>query len=71
MECTPGRPEIERIRFLIQRDGEKAARAWVERTLKIYCEAISTPRSPASSAAYRPLFEESIRTFKAWLAGQL
>jgi hypothetical protein len=67
----PGRPEIERINFLIQRDGEQAAKAWVERTLQQYREAIANPGSPASSPAYRPLFEDSIRTFEAWLANQV
>lgn len=68
MRNIPGRPEIERINFLIQRDGEQAA--WVERTLNIYREAIAKPGSPASNPAYRPLFEDSIRTFEAWLARQ-
>jgi len=70
MRNIPGRPEIERIKFLIERDGETAARAWVERTLGIYREAISKPGSHASIAAYRPLFEDSIRVFEAWLAGR-
>ena len=77
--CTPlscemrnplGCPEIERINFLIQRDGEQAARMWVERTLRMYREGINNPGSHASKSAYRPLFEESIREFEAWLAGQ-
>jgi hypothetical protein len=66
----PGRPEIERINFLIQRDGVKATRTWVERTLQQYREAITKPGSPASNPTYRPLFEDSIQTFKAWLARQ-
>jgi len=70
MRNIPGRPEIERIDFLIQRDGEQAARAWVERTLRMYREAITKPGSHASNPAYRPLFEDSIRTFEAWLARQ-
>jgi hypothetical protein len=65
-----GTPEIERINYLIERDGEEAARAWVERTLRIYREAITKPGSPASNATYRPLFEKAIREFEAWLATQ-
>ncbi len=68
MRNIPGRPEIERINFLIRRDGEAAARAWVERTLGIYRAAIAKPSSPASNSPYQPLFEDSIRTFEAWLA---
>ncbi|MDQ3797759.1 MAG: hypothetical protein M3294_09415 [Pseudomonadota bacterium] len=70
MKCSniPGRPEIERIDFLVRRDGKAAARAWVERTLAIYRAAIAKPGSHASSTTYRPLFEDSIRTFEAWLA---
>ena len=64
------RPEMERINFLLQRDGEPTARAWVERTLKIYREAIAHPASHASSKEYRPLFAESIREFEAWLAAR-
>ncbi len=70
MRTIAGRPEIERIKFLTQRDGERMARAWVKRTLSIYREAITKPGSHASTASYRPLFERSIHTFEAWLAGQ-
>lgn len=64
------RPETERINFLVQRDGEPAARAWIETTLKLYREAIAHPRSHASNKDYQPLFEESIREFEAWLAAR-
>jgi hypothetical protein len=70
MRTIAGRPEIERINFLIQRDGERTTRTWVERTLSIYREAITKPGSHASIDSYRPLFERSIHTFEAWLAGQ-
>ena len=58
--------EQSRIAFLVQRDGEEAARVWVERTLKLYREAIAT-KGHAAQPDYRPLFEESIRVFERWL----
>ena len=59
-------PEQSRIAFLVERDGEEAARAWVERTLKLYRDAIAT-RSHAAHPDYRPMFEDSIRAFEEWL----
>jgi hypothetical protein len=59
--------EDERIEFLVQRDGRDAATAWVERTLGIYRQALSDRRSYALLPQYRPLFEDSIRTFESWL----
>ncbi len=64
------RPEIERIHYLLQRDGEEATRAWVERTLRIYREAVTKPGSHASNTTYRPLFEKAIHEFEEWLATQ-
>ncbi len=61
--------EKERIEFLVRRDGVEQARAWVERTLKLYREAIASG-SHAASPAYRPLFEQSIRDFEIWLNGK-
>lgn len=60
--------EQRRIEFLIQRDGEEAAREWVERTLETYRQAISSSASHASLPEYRPRFEQSIKEFKDWLA---
>jgi hypothetical protein len=57
----------ERIEFLLQRDGRDAATAWVERTLGIYRQALSDHRNYALLPQYRPLFEDSIRTFESWL----
>jgi hypothetical protein len=68
MDMQGIRPEIERINYLLQRDGEKATRAWVERTLRIYREAITKPGSHASNTTYRPLFEKAIHEFEEWLA---
>jgi hypothetical protein len=64
--ATPS--EKHRIKLLVERDGEAAARAWVERTLKIYREAINHPGSHPSTKEYRPAFEQSIREFEEWLA---
>ncbi len=64
------RPELHRINYLVRRDGYEAARAWVERTLKLYREAVSKPGSQASNAAYRPLFEQAIGEFEEWLTKQ-
>ena len=62
--------EADRINLLIRRDGAEAARAWVERTLAIYRNAVASPHSHASQREYRPLFEQSIREFEYWLSGQ-
>ncbi len=64
------RPESERIEFLLRRDGLAATRAWVERTLAIYREALSDPRNYARDPTYQPLFERAVRQFEDWLAGQ-
>jgi hypothetical protein len=61
--------EKDRIEFLVRRDGAEQARAWVERTLKLYREAIASG-SHAASNEYRPLFEQSIREFEEWLSGK-
>jgi hypothetical protein len=58
--------ERQRIELLVNRDGLKEARAWVERTLKIYREAIASG-SHGATKEYRPLFEQSIREFEDWL----
>jgi hypothetical protein len=59
--------EDKRIELLIQRDGRDAATAWIKRTLNIYRQALSDPRSYVLLPQYRPLFEESIGTFACWL----
>ncbi len=60
--------ERQRIDFLIERDGEEAARAWVKRTLNLYREVITKPGTHASNPTYRPLFEKAIHEFEEWLA---
>lgn len=59
--------ERQRILLLIQRDGLGAARAWVERTRRLYAEAVATPHSHASQPQYRTGFETSIRVFDTFL----
>ena len=61
------RPESERIRFLLERDGLEATRAWVERTLAIYRQALADPRNYANDPSYKPLFERAVREFEEWL----
>jgi hypothetical protein len=61
--------EKDRIEFLVRRDGKEQARAWVERTLRLYREAI-TSGSHAAEGEYRPLFEQSIRDFEDWLRAE-
>lgn len=67
---TEPRPESERIEFLLKRDGVAATRAWVERTLAIYREALRDPKNYAVDPSYKPLFERALREFGEWLAGQ-
>ena len=62
--------ELERFRiaFLVARDGEAAAVAWVRRTLAIYQRALLNPRHFASTPDYRGLFLASCGDFRRWLA---
>ena len=71
--CTPTdpRPESERIEFLLKRDGPEATRAWVQRTLAIYREALRHPASHTADSIYRPRFEQAIREFEEWLGKHL
>ena len=64
------RPESERIELLLKRDGLEVTRAWVERTLAIYRQALADPRNYANDPSYKPLFERAVREFEEWLAGQ-
>ncbi len=63
------RSEFDRIAFLVRRDGSEAARAWVVRTLAIYRDTVRDPRSHACDPSYKPQFENSMREFQEWLAG--
>lgn len=60
--------EQKRIRFLVERDGEAAAREWVERTLENYRQAMESFTSHASFPEYRAHFKSSIKVFEEWLA---
>lgn len=68
---TEPRPEAERIGFLLQRDGPEASRAWVERTLAIYREALRDPRHYSNDPSYKPLFERAVGELEGWLAGRV
>lgn len=59
--------ERTRIDFLTRRDGPEAARAWVRRTLGIYRDALANASSHAATPDFRPLFEEAIREYEAFL----
>jgi len=60
--------ERMRIGFLVARDGEAAAAAWVRRTLAIYRRAVLDPRHFASTPDYRRRFLRSCADFRRWLA---
>lgn len=62
--------EHERIRFLIERDGVEATRVWVARTLKIYREVLQNESSYAALPEYRARFEQAIRAYEDFLAGE-
>jgi DNA-binding SARP family transcriptional activator len=60
--------ERERIDFLLERDGLPPTREWVERTRRIYADALASASSHAAAPECRRLFEEAIRDFEGWLA---
>lgn len=60
------KPESERIQFLMKRDGPEATRAWVQRTLEIYRQALRN-----GDSMYRARFEQAVREFEEWLATQV
>jgi len=62
------RPESERIEFLLRRDGREATRRWVERTERLYSDALAEHRHYAADPAYRARFERAVREFRDWLA---
>lgn len=64
---TRARPEADRIDFLLRRDGYEATRAWVERTLGIYRDALRV-RGARGDSSYAPLLAKSIEEFEEWLA---
>lgn len=58
------RPESERIKFLLRRDGYEATRKWVERTLAMYRAELGRQSSYATDSTYRPRFEKAVREFE-------
>ena len=62
--------ERHRIAFLLARDGAPSTGQWVERTCRLYREALASKASHASIPEYRPLFEDAVREFDEWLATQ-
>jgi hypothetical protein len=59
--------EKQRIEFLVARDGDEEARAWIARTAHIYREALRNS-DYASAGAYRHELERAVREFDEWLA---
>ncbi len=55
------KPESERIQFLMKRDGPEATRAWVQRTLEIYRQALH------GDSMYRTRFGQAVQEFEEWL----
>lgn len=60
--------ERSRIAFLVARDGEAAAAAWVRGTLAIYRRAVLHPGHFAGTPDYRRRFLASCAHFRSWLA---
>lgn len=60
--------ERERCEFLVRRDGSAAAIKWVQRTARIYRQAVLNPHHHGSRDEYRRRFIQSYCAFKAWLA---
>lgn len=58
---------LNRIAFLVRRDGYEQARRWVERTLAIYLEAEKTPSSHVSKPEFRRQVEAEMEEFRTWL----
>ncbi len=61
------RSELERIEFLLRRDGYEAARNFVEITLHTYRTALARPEHYASTPHYRWRFEQAVNEFQQWL----
>jgi hypothetical protein len=60
--------EAARLAFLVARDGETAALAWVRRTLAVYRRAVLDRAHFASTPGYRRGFLASCADFRRWLA---
>ena len=60
--------EMQRINFLIERDGLDAAKSWVRNTYKIYRRALLNRKHYANTPEYRPKFINSCLVFRYWLS---
>jgi hypothetical protein len=59
--------QLSIARILVQRDGYEAARAWVERALPSYREAVTKPE-PCLQIQVPPLFEQASGELEEWSA---
>lgn len=59
--------ELNRINFLIARDGLSSTIEWIKRTIKIYRQAVLNKNHFASTREYRPKFIQSYVEFKLFL----
>ena len=55
------------IEFYIQRDGEESARESVKMQFRNYLEALTNPKSHASTREYRSSFVDSLQTMATFL----
>lgn len=61
--------EVQRLNFLIERDGLQAARDWACRTRGLYRVAVLNKDHYASKGKYRRMFIESYLEFKQFCEG--
>lgn len=61
------RKESQRIAFLVDRDGLAVAVKWVQRTMRLYREAVLDRTGFARTDLYRRGFIQSYCDFKRWL----
>ncbi len=59
--------EHGRIQFLLRRDGLASTLEWVDRTIKIYRQAVLNKNHHASLPEYRRKFIQAYCDFKRWL----
>ena len=63
-----GRSELDRIGFLLRRDGYAATRAWVERTAAIYREQLRRCSGAAADSVYCRRYSRAVAELEEWLA---
>jgi len=69
MTAGAGSSERQRLAFLVERDGAKAAAEWARRTMGIYRRALLAPSHFARTREYRRRFVEAYCELKRWLTG--